>query len=64
VLQAVGRTPIGKEIAADAVDIGKTIQPHPTLGESIGIAAARHLCQSNPKPKARTTLRARCCINL
>ena len=24
---------------ADAVDIGKTIHPHPTLGESIGMAA-------------------------
>ncbi len=24
---------------ADAVDIGKTIHPHPTLSESIGIAA-------------------------
>ena len=27
------------EMGADAVDIGKTIHPHPTLGESIGMAA-------------------------
>ena len=27
------------EMRADAVDIGKTIHPHPTLGESVGMAA-------------------------
>ena len=27
------------EMGADALDIGKTIHPHPTLGESIGMAA-------------------------
>lgn len=27
------------EMGADAVDIGKTIHPHPTLGETIGMAA-------------------------
>jgi dihydrolipoamide dehydrogenase len=27
------------EMGADAVDIGRTIHPHPTLGESIGLAA-------------------------
>ena len=27
------------EMGCDAVDIGKTIHPHPTLGESIGMAA-------------------------
>lgn len=26
-------------MGADAIDIGKTIHPHPTLGESIGMAA-------------------------
>ena len=26
-------------MGADAVDIGKTIHPHPTLGERIGMAA-------------------------
>ncbi len=28
------------EMGADSVDIGKTIHPHPTLGESVGMAAA------------------------
>ena len=27
------------KMGADAVDIGKTIHPHPTLGDSIGMAA-------------------------
>lgn len=27
------------EMGADAVDIGKTVHPHPTLGESVGMAA-------------------------
>ena len=27
------------EMGADAIDIGKTIHPHPALGESIGMAA-------------------------
>jgi dihydrolipoamide dehydrogenase len=27
------------EMGADEVDIGKTIHPHPTLGESVGLAA-------------------------
>ena len=27
------------EMGADAVDIGRTIHPHPTLSESIGMAA-------------------------
>ena len=27
------------EMGADSVDIGKTIHPHPTLGESVGLAA-------------------------
>ncbi|MEA3118893.1 MAG: dihydrolipoamide dehydrogenase, partial [Paraburkholderia sp.] len=27
------------EMGADAADIGRTIHPHPTLGESIGMAA-------------------------
>lgn len=28
------------EMGADSVDIGRTIHPHPTLGESVGMAAA------------------------
>jgi len=35
----VGEIALAIEMGADAVDIGKTIHPHPTLGESIGLAA-------------------------
>ena len=35
----IGEIALGIEMGADAVDIGKTIHPHPTLGESIGMAA-------------------------
>jgi dihydrolipoamide dehydrogenase len=30
------------EMGADAVDIGRTIHPHPTFGESVGLAAEVH----------------------
>lgn len=44
------------EMGSDAIDIGKTIHPHPTLGESIGMAAevAHGSCTDLPpqrKPK-------------
>lgn len=35
----IGEIALAIEMCADAVDIGKTIHPHPTLGESIGMAA-------------------------
>jgi len=35
----IGEVALAVEMCADAVDIGKTIHPHPTLGESIGMAA-------------------------
>ena len=35
----IGEIALAIEMGADAVDIGKTILPHPTLGESIGMAA-------------------------
>lgn len=35
----IGEVALAIEMCADAVDIGKTIHPHPTLGESIGMAA-------------------------
>ncbi len=35
----IGEIAFAIEMGADAVDIGKTIHPHPTLGESIGMAA-------------------------
>ena len=34
-----GEIALAIEMGADTVDIGKTIYPHPTLGESIGMAA-------------------------
>jgi dihydrolipoamide dehydrogenase len=38
------------EMGADAIDIGKTIHPHPTLGESVGMAAeiAEGVCTDVP----------------
>jgi dihydrolipoamide dehydrogenase len=35
----IGEIALAIEMGANAVDIGKTIHPHPTLGESIGMAA-------------------------
>ena len=35
----IGEVALAIEMGADAVDVGKTIHPHPTLGESIGMAA-------------------------
>jgi len=41
------------EMGADAVDIGRTIHPHPTLSESIGMAAeaAEGVCTDLPPAK-------------
>ncbi|MEO7337827.1 MAG: dihydrolipoyl dehydrogenase [Caldimonas sp.] len=35
----IGELALAIEMGADAFDIGKTIHPHPTLGETIGLAA-------------------------
>ena len=35
----IGEIALAIKLGADAVDIGKMIHPHPTLGESIGMAA-------------------------
>jgi dihydrolipoamide dehydrogenase len=35
----IGELALAIEMGADEIDIGKTIHPHPTLGESIGLAA-------------------------
>ena len=35
----IGELAVAVEMGADAVDIGKTIHPHPTLGETMGMAA-------------------------
>jgi dihydrolipoamide dehydrogenase len=43
------------EMGADAVDIGKTIHPHPTVSESIGMAAELYegVCTDLPPAKRR-----------
>jgi len=43
------------EMGADAADIGKTIHPHPTLSESVGMAAEvfEGVCTDLPPPRRR-----------
>jgi len=43
------------EMGADAVDIGKTVHPHPTLSESVGMAAEIYesVCTDLPPPRKR-----------
>ncbi|MEJ8823109.1 dihydrolipoyl dehydrogenase [Variovorax humicola] len=49
----IGEVALAIEMGADEVDIGKTIHPHPTLGESIGMAAevAHGTCTDLPPSK-------------
>ena len=49
----IGEVALAIEMGADALDIGKTIHPHPTLGESIGLAAeaAHGSCTDLPPPR-------------
>ena len=49
----IGEVALAIEMGADAIDIGKTIHPHPTLGESIGMAAevAHGSCTDLPPAK-------------
>ena len=51
----IGEIALAIEMGADEVDIGKTIHPHPTLGESIGMAAeiAHGTCTDVP-PQRRS----------
>ena len=51
----IGEVCLAIEMGADAIDIGKTIHPHPTLGESIGMAAevAHGSCTDLPPQKKR-----------
>ncbi len=51
----IGEICLAIEMGADAVDIGKTIHPHPTLGESIGMAAevAHGSCTDLPPMRKR-----------
>jgi dihydrolipoamide dehydrogenase len=47
---------LGIEMGADADDIAHTIHPHPTLGESIGLAAEvfAGTCTDLPQPRRKT----------
>jgi dihydrolipoamide dehydrogenase len=49
----IGEIALAIEMGADAVDIGRTIHPHPTLGETIGLAAevAHGSCTDLPPPR-------------
>jgi dihydrolipoamide dehydrogenase len=51
----IGEIALAIEMGADAVDIGKTIHPHPTLGESLGMAAevAHGSCTDVPPARKR-----------
>ena len=51
----IGELALAIEMGADAADIGHTIHPHPTLGESIGIAAEvfEGVCTDLPPQKKR-----------
>jgi dihydrolipoamide dehydrogenase len=51
----IGEVALAIEMGADAMDIGKTIHPHPTLGETIGMAAevAHGSCTDLPPMRKR-----------
>ena len=51
----IGEVALAIEMGADPVDIGKTIHPHPTLGESIGMAAEvfEGVCTDLPPSRKR-----------
>jgi dihydrolipoamide dehydrogenase len=51
----IGEIALAIEMGADAIDIGKTIHPHPTLGESIGMAAeaAHGACTDLPPARKK-----------
>ncbi|AKJ67429.1 dihydrolipoamide dehydrogenase [Pandoraea thiooxydans] len=51
----IGELCLAVEMGADPVDIGKTIHPHPTLTESIGMAAEifEGVCTDVPPPRKK-----------
>ena len=51
----IGEVCLAVEMGADAVDIGKTIHPHPTLAESVGMAAEvfEGVCTDLPPARRR-----------
>ena len=53
----IGEVALAYDLGSDAVAIGKTIHPHPTLGELIGMAAevAHGSCTDLPPALNQTT---------
>ncbi len=51
----IGEVCLAIEMGADAIDIGKTIHPHPTFGETVGLAAeaAHGSCTDLPPARKR-----------
>jgi dihydrolipoamide dehydrogenase len=51
----IGEIALAIEMGADAVDIGRTIHPHPTLTESVGLAAEAFegVCTDLPPPRRK-----------
>ncbi|MBU3697788.1 dihydrolipoyl dehydrogenase [Dechloromonas sp.] len=51
----IGEVCLAIEMGCDSVDIGKTIHPHPTLGETVGMAAevAHGTCTDVPPPRKK-----------
>ena len=49
----IGEVCLAVEMGCDAADIGKTIHPHPTLGESVGMAAELYEGVCTDLPPAR-----------
>ncbi|AWI80505.1 dihydrolipoyl dehydrogenase [Parazoarcus communis] len=54
----IGEVCLAIEMGADALDIGKTIHPHPTLGETVGMAAevAHGSCTDVPPARKKQAL--------
>jgi len=51
----IGEVCLAIEMGCDSIDIGKTIHPHPTLGETVGMAAevAHGTCTDVPPPRKK-----------
>jgi dihydrolipoamide dehydrogenase len=51
----IGEVCLAVEMGCDPVDVGKTIHPHPTLSESVGMAAEvfEGVCTDLPPPKKK-----------
>ncbi|EQD56601.1 Dihydrolipoyl dehydrogenase, partial [mine drainage metagenome] len=52
----IGELSLAVEMGADATDLGRTIHPHPTLGETVGLAAELYegVCTDLPPLRQRS----------